>query len=293
MRKLIILLLLNLLSISHGYSSEKRLVLLIGNSSYNHSTVLSNPANDINAMSEKLSRMDFDVMVYKDLGQIDFKKAIDEFGTRLRDYDIGMFYYAGHGLQINGINYLVPVDAQIESELDIEYNCINAGRLLAKMESGNTKTNIIILDACRNNPFKKSWNRSINKQGLAFMEAPVGSIIAYSTAPGETASDGTSKNSLYTESLLKYIDNPKLNSLQVFQEVRKTVRAKSNGNQIPWESTSLESDFYFNQSYDETAFSQNNDKAESGEEILNRKAIISKVKELISYKIHAPALIYI
>jgi len=176
------------------------------------------------------------------------KKAIDSFGEKLKNYDVGLFFFAGHGLQVDGYNYLIPVDANVKSEGDAEYNCVNAGRILAKMETSDANTNIVILDACRNNPFEKGWSRSLSNKGLAFMEAPTGSLIAYSTSPGNTASDGTGKNGLYTESLLKYIGDPDLNVLQVFQQTRKIVREKSNGEQVPWESTSLENDFYFNQS---------------------------------------------
>lgn len=139
---------------------------------------------------------------------------------------------------------MVPVDANLVTERQVEYDCVKADRVLAFMES-STETNIIILDACRNNPFERSWNRSSGGNGLAFMDAPSGTLIAYATAPGSTASDGTGKNGLYTEALVSSIKIPNISALEMFQNVRKTVAEKSNDQQIPWESTSLTGEFYF------------------------------------------------
>lgn len=230
------------------YSQEKRLALVIGNCNYEHAVPLSNPVNDADAIAETLQLLGFDVMKYSNSSQKDMKKAIDSFGEKMKKYNVGLFFFAGHGIQVDGYNYLIPVDANVKEEYDAEYNCVNTGRVLAKMEASEANTNIIILDACRNNPFKKGWTRSLSAKGLAFMEAPTGTLIAYSTSPGNTASDGTGEYGLYTESLLKYIGDPDLNVLQVFQQTRKVVKEKSNGEQVPWESTSLIDDFYFNQS---------------------------------------------
>lgn len=225
----------------------KRIALIIGNNNYEYATTLQNPVNDANSIAESLKALGFDVLHYTNLDQKGMKQAIDLFGEKLKTFEVGLFYYSGHGLQLNGYNYLIPTDAKLNSEGDAEYDCVDAGRVLSKMEASGTKTNIIILDACRNNPFEKSWSRSTKKTGLAFMDAPTGSLIAYSTSPGNTASDGNGKNGLYTTFLLNSMVNPDLNILQVFQDVRKNVREASNGNQVPWESTSLEDDFFFNQ----------------------------------------------
>lgn len=249
-RKLLFTSLFFILTIS-GNSQEKRLALVIGNCDYQYAVPLSNPVNDADAIAETLQLLGFDVQKHNNISQKEMKKAIDSFGEQMKNYDVGLFFFAGHGIQVDGYNYLIPVDANIKHEGDAEYDCVNAGRVLTKMEASGAKTNIVILDACRNNPFEKSWSRSLSNKGLAFMEAPTGSLIAYSTSPGNTASDGTGKNGLYTESLLKYIGDPDMNILQVFQQTRKTVREKSNGEQVPWESTSLEDDFYFNQSESE------------------------------------------
>ena len=128
--------------------------------------------------------------VIENLGLNNMRKAIGDFGLKLRDYDVGLFFYAGHGIQSNGINYLIPVDANLQTENDIEYNGVNAGRVLAKMEDARNATNIVILDACRNNPFERAWTRTASGRGLAFMTAPPGSLIAYATAPGSTTRTG-------------------------------------------------------------------------------------------------------
>ena len=121
------------------------------------------------------------------------KRAIDKFGKQLKTKDVGLFFYAGHGVQVDGYNYLLPINAKLENENDAEYDCVRAGRILAKMESAGSKTNIVILDACRANPFERAWRRGEKGSGLAFMNAPSGSLIAYSTAPGKTALDGGGK----------------------------------------------------------------------------------------------------
>ena len=225
-------------------SSGIALALIIGNGNYNNSP-LDNPTNDADDMAYVLKSLGYDVMHFKNLDQASMRKSIDEFGNRLSDYDVGLFFFAGHGLQSEGINYLIPVDAAISSENDVEYTCVNAGRVLGKMESAGTTTNIIILDACRNNPFERSWTRSSQGGGLAVMDAPVGSLIGFATSPGSTASDGAGRNGLYTSAILENIHEPGITILELFQKVRKTVRETSEGQQVPWESTSLEGNYYF------------------------------------------------
>jgi hypothetical protein len=226
-------------------TAEKRLALVIGNGNYPTST-LSNPENDAKAMSVVLQKLGFIVNEYENLNQAQIKKAIDDFGNKLKGNDIGLFYYAGHGIQAKGYNYLIPVDAQLKTEEQVEYDCVRADRVLALMETSGTKVNIIILDACRNNPFERSWTRSATGKGLASMNAPKGTLIAYATAPGSTASDGSGKNGLYTSALLETIQIPDITIIQMFQNVRNIVVQKSQEQQMPWESTSLTADFYFN-----------------------------------------------
>jgi len=231
---------------------EKRIALVIGNGNYN-SGILANPENDARAMTDALQKLGFSVSEYENLNQVQIKKVIDDFGLRLKGNDIGLFYYAGHGIQAKGYNYLIPVDAQMKTEEQVEYDCVRADRILALMETSGTKVNIIILDACRNNPFERSWTRSATGKGLAFMSAPRGTLIAYATAPGSTASDGAGKNGLYTSALLESIQIPDITIIQMFQNVRNIVVKKSQDQQMPWESTSLTADFYFN-----TANNKNN-----------------------------------
>jgi len=231
------------------YQGEKRLALLIGNSDYIYGGSLSNPVNDVRAMAEALKEVGFEVMKYENLQQKDMKKSIDDFGKNLYGYDVGLFYYAGHGIQSDGFNYLIPVESQLLAYEDVEYDCVRADRILRKMEYASTDVNVLILDACRDNPFERKWSRSASGKGLAFMDAPSGSIIAYATSPGTTAADGSGKNGLYTEALLKYIQKGGLQIEEVFKNVRKEVEEKSSGKQTPWESTSLKGYFYFKRKF--------------------------------------------
>jgi len=226
-------------------TNEKRLALIVGNADYQFGGILSNPENDARSMSIALKSIGFDVMEYTNSNQKEMKKAVDEFGEKLKLYEVGLFFYAGHGIQVKGSNYLVPVDANLNSENDVEYDCVNAERILAKMEDAGSKVNIVVLDACRNNPFERSWTRSTQGKGLAFMNAPSGSLIAYATSPGTTASDGSGQNGLYTSALLKHLAIPDITILEMFQQVRSTVMGESDEKQVPWESTSLKGNFYF------------------------------------------------
>ena len=196
-------------------------------------------------MAAVLEHLGFEVMKYENTDQNNMKRAIDEFGYRLKMYDVGLFFYAGHGIQVKGINYLIPVNAEINDETDVEFSCVDAGRVLARMEDAGNRINIIILDACRDNPFERSWTRSSGSHGLARMDAPRGSIIAYATEPGNTASDGTGRNGLYTEVLLNEMQKPGLIIEKMFRQVRTQVIDRSGGKQTPWESTSLTGDFIF------------------------------------------------
>lgn len=225
---------------------EIRKAIVIGCSKYEHAGALVNPLNDANAMEATLKSLGFDVIKIVDPSQKELKMAIDDFGNRLKGSDVGLFYFAGHGVQVKGLNYLIPVEANLTSEKLVEYDCVEAGRVLAHMEDAKTSVNILILDACRNNPFERSWGRGIGQRGLATMSAPKGSLIAYSTAPGHTASDGSGKNGLYTEALLNHISGKASPVNTVFQKVRLEVMEKSKEEQVPWESTSLTADFFFN-----------------------------------------------
>jgi hypothetical protein len=237
---------LNLLSqISTQTQPQKKVALVIGNGNY-VSSILANPENDARSMADVLKRLGFTVYKYENLSQENMLRAIDDFGLKLKGNDVGLFFYAGHGIQSKGYNFLVPVDAQLKAEADVEYDCVQADRILAKMESSGIPVNIIILDACRNNPFERSWTRSETGKGLAFMDAPSGTLIAYSTAPGNTALDGSGKNSPYTAAILESILIPKITITQMFQNVGRILIERTNKQQTPWIASSLIGDFYFN-----------------------------------------------
>lgn len=224
---------------------EKRLALVIGNADYPGANKLGNPVNDATDMAAALKKLGFEVIQYTNLTNRGMREAINTFGDKLRDYQVGLFYYAGHGVQNQGRNYLVPLDAKPESANEIEYDCLQADRILTKMEDANTRTNIVVLDACRDTPFERKWSRGGGDNGLATMDAPIGSVIAYATAPGKTAADGNGRNGLYTAALLKALQTPQQTITQLFQQVRAEVIKQSNKKQVPWETTSLTADFYF------------------------------------------------
>ncbi len=230
--------------VSETYTG-KRLALIIGNSSYQHAGYLRNPTNDAEDIARTLKELGFEVMLFTNQDMKSMKQAIDAFGLKLNNYDVGLFYYAGHGVQSKGFNYFIPVDANLQTEAQVEFDCVRTDRLLSLMEDANNTTNIIILDACRDNPFERSWRRSATGSGLAFMDAPSGSLIAYATAPGRTASDGHGRNGLYTSALLKYLKEPGIGIEEMFKKVREEVSNQSDKQQIPWESTSLVGAFYF------------------------------------------------
>jgi hypothetical protein len=223
---------------------ENRTALVIGNGAYLESK-LRNPVNDAQRITTELKQAGFNVITLTDVNLEGMKEAIRQFGDELRSKPgVGLFYYAGHGLQNDGINYLVPTDANIQRQYDIEDECMRADRVLRMMELYGNPMNIVILDACRNNPFFSKF-RSLEK-GLAQPEtAPTGSIIAFATAPGKTASDGDGENGLYTEELIKAIRIPGIKIEEIFKRVRIGVQEKTGGLQSPWENSSLVGDFYF------------------------------------------------
>jgi uncharacterized caspase-like protein len=227
--------------------AEKRIALVIGNSDYTFAP-LSNPKNDASLMTETLKGLGFEVITAINATQKGMKKSIKSFGKKLNSAGqdgVGLFYYAGHGVQVNGANFLIPTDAQIETEADVDIDAINAQSVLSMMEYSGARLSFVIMDACRNNPFKRSFRSGA--RGLAKMEAPTGSLIAYATAPGDVASDGTGNNSPYTTALVQKMNTPGLSVERMFREVRNSVRSETKNSQTPWESSSLTGgDFYFN-----------------------------------------------
>ncbi|HEV7614461.1 MAG TPA: caspase family protein [Steroidobacteraceae bacterium] len=226
-------------------AAETRIALVIGNSDY-ASGPLPNPANDAKLVGEALTSLGFDVIARRNADQTTMKRAIQEFGSRLEKAGpsaVGLFYYAGHGMQLSGRNYLIPTTARIEREGDVEIEAVSADWVIEQMRYARNRLNIVILDACRNNPFTRSM-RSVD-HGLATMDAPAGILIAYSTAPGAVAADGSGRNSPYTEALTQAIREMHEPVEQVFKHVRVGVMSVTAGKQVPWESSSLTGDFYF------------------------------------------------
>ena len=223
--------------------SNRRIALVIGNGSYANAPPLKNPTNDAADMADALTKLGFNVARGIDLNQRQMKAMIREFGQKLKGGGQGLFYFAGHGVQLRGRNYLIPVDASIQSEADVEDQGVDANLIMGLMDEAGNALNVVILDACRNNPFGRSF-RSVSN-GLAQMDAPSGTLIAYATAPGSVASDGSVRNGLYTQELLKNMAVPGLSIEEVFKRVRIAVRNATAGKQTPWESSSLTGDFFF------------------------------------------------
>lgn len=236
-------------ALADTYKDEKRYALVIGNSNYNKDIgTLKNPVNDATDIATELRKSNFDVQLLTNATYIQIREAMRKFQERLttgpKDQTVGLFYYAGHGVQYQDENYLVPIDANVKFEDDIVRMCFPVQRMvLNNMENTNSRMNIIILDACRNNPFPAT-TRSVGG-GLAEMKRARGSFIAYATAPGSVASDGLGRNGLYTQELLKALRKPGLTIEQVFKDVRMNVLKLSGEKQYTWDSSNIIGEFYF------------------------------------------------
>src|SRR6266436_1457623 len=224
---------------------EQRIALVIGNSNYQNVARLPNPANDAKAVAELLNTAGFEVISATDLNHNQMIEVMQDFSAKIAgrgQNTVAMVYYAGHGVQLAGENYLVPVDARISSEPDLIDGSVRLVDVMATLEAIPSRMRIVILDACRNNPFP-----SLNEagRGLAIVDAPNGSIVGYSTAPGTEALDGAGGHSPYTSAFLQLAREPNLPIEQLFKRVRLEVNNSTNGRQTPWESSSLTSEFYF------------------------------------------------
>lgn len=221
-----------------------KVALVLGNSQYARSPSLVNPANDAKAISEVLRQSGFDVTSKLDATLDDMAAAIKTYVQMLSAKKaVGLFYFAGHGVQLSWRNYLVPVDAAVRRLEDIQKSCVDLTLLIEGINKASNPMNVVILDACRDNPF--GADARLEARGLSQMDAPHSTLLAYATAPGNVASDGEGANGLYTENLLREMRVPDAKIEDVFKRVRLNVRRRTNGQQIPWESTSLEEDFYF------------------------------------------------
>jgi hypothetical protein len=224
---------------------EQRIALVIGNSNYQNAPQLQNPDNDAQSMAQFLNSAGFEVIAATDLTQNDMLRVVQDFSAKVASRGpntVAMVYYAGHGVQLAGENYLVPVDARVSSPTELVNNSVRLVDVMSTLETIPSRMRIVILDACRNNPFP-----SINDagRGLAIVDAPNGSIVGYSTAPGAEALDGTGGHSPYTQAFLNVARQPNVPIEQLFKRVRLEVNQATSGQQIPWESSSLTSDFTF------------------------------------------------
>lgn len=247
MSRLLVLLFALLVSAGSAAAQEPpRVALVIGNGQYETVPSLTNPSSDAQLIGSTLQNLGFAVSTVLDADQTRMQRAIRDFGAALREAGpqaVGLFYYAGHGVQANGINYLIPVDAVLENEADLTLSAVAVDGLLEQMNSAGNAMNIIVLDACRNNPFATA-TRAVSR-GLATIDAPSGTYIAFATAPGDVALDGRGDNSPFTMALAEAMLMPGMPIEQMFKQVRRDVREETAGQQTPWDSSSLLGDFSF------------------------------------------------
>lgn len=265
--------------------TTKRIALVIGNGRYTSVSPLDNPVNDATDISAALVGLGFDVIKGTDASLVQMRRLIREFGERLeRQKGVGLFYYAGHGVEVRGKNFLIPVDADIAREVETEDYAIDVSTILRQMEAANNGFNIVILDACRNNPFARGWSRSNDTGGLANVLAPTGTYIAFAAAPGSTASDGKgTRNGVFTAALLKNIKRPNLKLEEVFKSTREEVMAQTGRKQVPWDSSSVQGDFYFNRAAGSVAVNPTKLEAPVKDETLTARDAAAIEREAWSY----------
>ena len=226
-----------LVSVSVAADQGARVALVIGNGAYQYAA-LQHPPQEAEAMAVALEACGFRVIKRINCSQREMEQAIRAFGQEIEHGDVGLFYYGGHGVQVQGSNYLIPVDTDIQEEDEVKFKAVNAEMVLAKMEAAGSGVNIVILDACRHNPFGSRFRSAT--RGLKKMDTPNGTLLAYSTGPGKVAVDG-----MYTPALIKHMKTPGLSVMQVFMNVRGVVMSMTGDSQVPWETTSLVDDFFF------------------------------------------------
>ncbi len=240
--------------------AASRVAIVLGNGNYLHTSSLPNPVNDAQKIADALESLGFEVNLLVDTSKQTLEQLRNETESLLRGADVGLFFYAGHGLQIDGQNYIVPIDATFENPETVANQLVSMTKFLALMEQ-HTATNIIFLDACRNNPFAEVIENQISAgrsmsidgstqirdigKGLAEMKASVGTLIAYATQPGNVAEDGVGENSPFTTGLLRHLREPGVEIREILTEVRVAVLAETEQRQIPWDHSSLTEEFYF------------------------------------------------
>ncbi|HZF36596.1 MAG TPA: caspase family protein [Candidatus Angelobacter sp.] len=234
-----------------GAQAEKRVALVIGNSAYRNAPALPNPRNDAAAIADALQKLGFSVQSGFDLDRAATEQMLRTFGDTLGDADVALFYYAGHGLQVDTKNYIVPVDARLASENDLPFEAVDLTLVLSLMER-RPRINLVLLDACRDNPLAQNLARSMGasrstavSRGLAIAESGIGTLLVYATQPGNVALDGNGAHSPFTQGLLDYIATPDIEVRQMLTRVRAEVLQATGGKQVPWDHSSLTGDFFF------------------------------------------------
>ena len=232
--------------LAQAAQAESRVALVIGNSAYQVNKPLNNPVNDAQAVSQMLNQAGFEVVMAFDLTRDIMKQTVEEFAARVLEKGkntVAMVYYAGHGIQADGENYLIPIDAKFSDENDLPEQGVKLADIVAALEATQTKARLVVVDACRNNPFGGSAND--DNGGLALVDAPEGALIAYSTAPGTVAFDGLGKHSPYAAAFMRTARTPNLPVEQVFKKVRLLVNESTDKKQTPWDSARLNTEFMF------------------------------------------------
>ncbi|WP_458525868.1 caspase family protein [Onishia taeanensis] len=227
---------------------RKLSALVVGISAYPDGAALKNPVNDANDVTEALKELGFNVLTVTDASTEDIDRGLEAFKDSLNISDVGLFYFAGHGMQIKGENYLNTVDTSFFDEISAKHSSFPLNQIIDTMDSCSNSTNIIVLDACRNNPFVRAWNRGPEQSGLASVYTPRGTFMAFATSPGEVAKDGVGRNGSFTDALLTHINTQDVPIEDLFKRVRNTLSARTSGSQTSWEHTSLSGDFFFNMS---------------------------------------------
>jgi uncharacterized caspase-like protein len=240
-----------LVALSAPAHAQSRVALVVGNSAYRHTPRLINPINDARDIAAALASLGFDVSEAIDLDKASLDAALRAFADRSVSADTALVFYAGHGLQVAGQNYLLPIDAKLESERDLDFEAVRLDLVLRQLETGRAgKTSLVFLDACRDNPLARNLARAMGlrslERGLAPVESGAGAFIAYSTQPGNIARDGVGRNSPFAAALLRHIAAPGYNVSALMIAVRKDVMAATGGRQVPWDHSALTGEFYFN-----------------------------------------------